>query len=345
MSELIIDKTDVRRFLDGLLETRQVFAPIEREGILGMELLTKNDEVQLDYSNTQQAPKQLFFPRSEVLFTYELGKVIPASLSEEPRVVFGIRPCDARSSALLDMVFDTEEEQDPYYVNRRQRTVLIGLGCNEPQSTCFCTSVSGGPFSVEGLDMLWTDLGDRYLVETITERGEALVVDNPLFRQATAEDTDRKTDLAARAEQMISGPSVEGIKETLDGMFDDPFWDEVHLKCLGCGVCTFLCPTCHCFDIVDEGNSSRGQRVRNWDTCQFALFTHHTSGHNPRPSGKQRMRQRVMHKFNYFVENQGAIACVGCGRCVRQCPVNLDIRAVLGAIGQMAERVGAGEGS
>jgi ferredoxin len=359
MSELIIDKNKVRQFLDGLLDTRQVFAPIERDGILGIELLTDSSEVQLDYYNTQQAPKELFFPRSEVLFTYELGKVTPASLPEEPRVVFGIRPCDARSAALLDKVFDTEDDQDPYYVNRRQRTVLIGLGCNQPQSTCFCTSVGGSPFSEEGLDMLWTDLGDRYLVETITERGEGLLrqaqdavlrqaqdatADSPLFRQATAEDRDRKSDMAARAEQMISGPAVAGIKEILDGMFDDPFWDEVHLKCLGCGVCTYLCPTCHCFDIVDEGSSSRGQRVRNWDTCQFALFTHHTSGHNPRPSGKQRMRQRIMHKFNYFVENQGEIACVGCGRCVRECPVNLDIRAVLEAVGRTAERVGAGEG-
>ena len=126
-------------------------------------------------------------------------------------------------------------------------------------------------------------------------------------------------------------------------MYDDPFWDELHLKCLGCGACTYLCPTCHCFDIVDEGNAVRGKRVRNWDTCQFALFTHHTSGHNPRQSGKERMRQRVMHKFNYFVENQGEIACVGCGRCVRNCPVNLDIRAVIEGIRRVTEGPGAGE--
>jgi len=138
-----------------------------------------------------------------------------------------------------------------------------------------------------------------------------------------------KAEIASQADQRVSGPSTEGLKENLDEMYDDPFWDELHLRCLGCGVCTYLCPTCHCFDIVDEGNGAAGQRLRNWDTCQFALFTHHTSGHNPRPTGRERMRQRVMHKFNYFVSNFGDIACVGCGRCVRECPVNLDIRAVI----------------
>jgi ferredoxin len=244
-------------------------------------------------------------------------------------VVFGIRPCDARSAVLLDKVFDSPDSQDPYYVARRENTIVMGIACNTPSSTCFCTVVGGGPYSIEGLDVLWADLGDRYLVESITDRGEALIAGNELFRQPADADLSAKNELATRATASVSGPDVEGIAEKLDDMFDDAFWERVHLKCLGCGVCTFLCPTCHCFDIVDEGNRSRGQRVRNWDTCQFSLFTYHTSGHNPRPTHKERMRQRVMHKFNYFVSNFGDIACVGCGRCVRECPVNLDIRAVL----------------
>jgi ferredoxin len=186
--------------------------------------------------------------------------------------------------------------------------------------------------------LLLTDLGDRYLVETITGRGEALIASSHLFRPATEADSTRKAEIAARAEEMISGPSVEEVKEKLDVVYEDPFWDELHQKCLGCGACTYLCPTCHCFDIVDEGDSVQGRRVRNWDTCQFALFTYHTSGHNPRPTGKERMRQRVMHKFGYFVENLNEIACVGCGRCVRDCPVNLDIRATIEAIRQLEVR-------
>ena len=335
MDNRVIAKSAIVGFLDELLKTHQVFAPVKREGILGFEPLSSSGEVVLDSHNTRQAPKEVFFPRSEVLFTYEEGRVIPVTPLEEQRVVFGIRPCDARSAILLDQVFDTPDYQDPYYVNRRKNTILIGLACNSPLGTCFCTVVGGGPFSVDGLDLLWTDLDDRYLVETVTERGEALIADRPHFRQATQEDTNRKATIAAQARQMVSGPNVQGIREKLDGMYDDPFWDELHQKCLGCGVCSYLCPTCHCFDIVDEGTDARGRRVRNWDTCQFALFTHHASGHNPRRSGKERMRQRVMHKFNYFVENFGEIACVGCGRCVRECPVNMDIRVVIEAIRQV----------
>jgi ferredoxin len=232
---------------------------------------------------------------------------------------------------------DGASVQDPYYMNRRRNTVLMGLACNQPMSTCFCTSVGGGPFSTDGLDLLWTDLGDRYLVEAITEQGEAMIADSPHLREAMSEDIAQKADLAARAEGAISGPDVQGVKEKLDRMYDAPFWQNVQLKCLGCGACTYLCPTCHCFDIADEGDSRQGQRVRNWDTCQFSLFTLHASGHNPRTSGKERMRQRMMHKFNYFVENFDAIACVGCGRCVRECPVNLDIRAVLNGIKEAEE--------
>jgi ferredoxin len=332
MSKWTINKSDVTGFLDELHKSYQVFAPLRREDILVLERVGDQDSVVLDFYNTKQAPKEVFFPRSEVLFSYRDGEVIPTSLSDERRVVFGIRPCDARSSVLLDQVFDAPDFQDPYYVNRRQNTLLIGLACNKPLSTCFCTTVGGGPFSVDGLDLLWTDLGDRYLVETITERGEVLTASSSLLRQATEEDTAAKAEIATAAEQMISGPSTEGVKEKLDGIYEDAYWDEAHLKCLGCGVCTYLCPTCHCFDIVDEGRHGRGRRVRNWDTCQFSLFTHHTSGHNPRPTGKERMRQRVMHKFNYFVANFDDIACVGCGRCVRECPVNLDIRAVIESI-------------
>jgi ferredoxin len=348
----VIDKSAVNGFLDELMSTGQVLAPVLQDEILCLAPVESADEITRGVEalarlvNTRQAPKELFFPRSEVLFTYRDGKVIPVELPEDRRVVFAMRPCDARSAVLLDHVFDADADeaaaggasvQDPYYMNRRRNTVLMGLACNQPLSTCFCTSVGGGPFSTDGLDVLWTDLGDRYLVEAITGQGEALIANSPHMREASSEDVGRKAELSARAVDAVSGPDVQGVKEKLDGMYDSPFWQNVHLKCLGCGACTYLCPTCHCFDIQDEGDRRQGRRVRNWDTCQFSLFTLHTSGHNPRTSGKERMRQRMMHKFNYFVENFDAIACVGCGRCVRECPVNLDIRAVLNGIKEAEE--------
>jgi sulfhydrogenase subunit beta (sulfur reductase) len=133
-------------------------------------------------------------------------------------------------------------------------------------------------------------------------------------------------------DSMKSKIEVRKVTEKLDTMFDDPFWDMVSERCLGCAICTYLCPTCHCFDITDEVISQSGERVRTWDSCAFPSFTLEASGVNPRPSNKERYRQRIMHKFDYFVANHGMAACVGCGRCIKECPVNLDIRVVLNNI-------------
>jgi Pyruvate/2-oxoacid:ferredoxin oxidoreductase delta subunit len=333
MSDKILDRTDIGRFIDGLLETNRVLAPVERDGDVDFHEVHSSEDMCLEYRNTRQSAKEVLFPRCETLFTFRDGEIVPPTDLAEPQVLLGIRPCDARSMALLDRVFDEAGSSDPYYVRRRRNTVLVGMACVTPASTCFCTATGGGPFESEGLDILLTNLDDRYLVEVITARGEALVADNALLRDATDADLQCKRDLAAVAQQAVDGPETKGVSQKLDTMYDDPYWEQVHLRCLGCGVCSYLCPTCHCFDIVDEGDATSGRRVRNWDTCQFALFTHHASGHNPRPGGKERLRQRVMHKFNYFVKNYDSIACVGCGRCVVHCPVNLDIRLVIEGIG------------
>lgn len=167
-------------------------------------------------------------------------------------------------------------------------------------------------------------VGENYVLEAVTEKGERLMqglndADHSLLRD--------KEMLKKKAEESITSRlALEGVTEKLKGMFEDPIWEEITEKCIGCGVCTYLCPTCHCFDIQDEAADNRGERVRNWDSCMFPIFTYHGSGHQPREKKHQRMRQRIMHKFNYYVENFGVIACVGCGRCITECPTNEDLR-------------------
>ena len=155
-------------------------------------------------------------------------------------------------------------------------------------------------------------------------------------RPAGEADEKQKEALATQAaEEIRSRIPAREIKPILDARFEDRFWNTLHQKCLACGTCTCLCPTCHCFDISDEVKGDKGVRIRNWDSCMFPLFTKETSGHNPRPSQKERWRQRVMHKFRYYVDNFGAIACVGCGRCVMAYPVNLDIRKIVTDIAKL----------
>ena len=329
MKSRLISKGDLAGFLDDLLETRQVYAPVEQGGLTGFESIREGSQVTLSNQNSHRPLKDIFFPCSETLFTYEGDEVTAVPVVDQQRVIVGVRPCDAKSLNLLDNVFDDPDCPDPYYVSRRRNTLLIGLACNHPLSTCFCAAVGGGPFSDADLDLLLTDLGHEYLVESVSEQGEALVANSGHFRPSTPGAEAEKAEIAAQAAEEVQGPQLTGIKEKLDTLYESPYWDELQEKCLACGACSYLCPTCHCFDIEDETVKGQGRRVRNWDTCQFSLFTLHASGHNPRPSGKERMRQRVMHKFRYFVENHGEVACVGCGRCVRECPVNQDVRVVI----------------
>jgi ferredoxin len=173
-------------------------------------------------------------------------------------------------------------------------------------------------------------------VEFITSKGEGLAA---YFGEATAADAGaeaKKKEIAEKSAAAIQS-KIPGraIKPILDVSFEHPFWDTISGKCLACGTCTYMCPTCHCFDISDEIKGDDGVRIRNWDSCMFPLFTKETSGHNPRTSQKQRWRQRLMHKFKYYVDNFDAIACVGCGRCVMSCPVNIDIRKIVQDISKL----------
>jgi len=327
---MIVSKKDIPNFLDKLISEYQVFAPVKKDTFTVFKQICSGDTAVLVSGNTKLPVKELFFPQSEKLFSYNVtveGAKLEVPIDDQKKVIFGVRPCDAKSLTLLDKVFNNDKYQDPYYLTRRNNTVLVGIGCNNPASTCFCTSVNGGPFDTKGLDLLLVDTGDAYVVEVVSEKGKELA-EKAGFTAAS--DADKAAAAKAKEAAVVTSQvNLDGLKAKLDVNFYDPIWDKIHEKCLGCGACTYLCPTCHCFDIVDDAVDCNGSRVRNWDSCAFPVFTLHGSGHNPRTSNKERYRNRIMHKFKYFVDNNNEIACVGCGRCIKNCPVNMDIRVVL----------------
>ena len=317
-----------------------VWAPVKQEDNVLFKPLRSEDEPLFAYLNTKNAPKNVFFPHTETLMKYtrtEKGMVFSEEVNDAPQsVLFGVRPCDAHSFVLLDKLFDQDKYKDGYYIAKRQNTTVITLACVKPPYTsCFCTSVDGEPVSSDGADILLTDIGGDYLVEFVTAKGEKLV---KYFgdTQADASADAKKNEIADSAKKAIASaiPAHE-VKPILDKNFDSPFWDTIHRKCLACGTCTYLCPTCHCFDISDEVTAVDGVRIRSWDSCMFPLFTKETSGHNPRTTQKERWRQRTMHKFKYYIDMFNAIACVGCGRCVMSCPVNIDIRKIVTDISKL----------
>ena len=322
------------------LSDYQIFAPVETENLWSYELIENPEQINLEYLNTVLSPKKLIFPQREIYLEFSVEsedglKVEEVLPDEKPSVIFGVRPCDAKALTLMDKVFGGDFD-DLYYWNRRKQAALVGLSCSTPPSSnCFCLTVDGSPFSKDGLDVLMTDLGDKYYIETLTKIGEQLI--NPaktLFKAPTEKDKKILAKIQQEAKKKITR-QVENIKKVppqLKEMFDSPLWDEESMSCIRCGICTYLCPTCHCFDINDEIDSSsplRGKRIRTWDNCQFPDFTMHSSGHNPRPDKASRLRQRMMHKFQYFVEQYKNYQCTGCGRCISQCPVGIDIIEVL----------------
>ena len=338
MSDKIIKKEQFREFLKSLQEGHEVFVPMKDGEFYTFKPLTDEKDVDLDISNTRLSPKSLLFPQSERMFEYSLDEesedayILKESSKDHPATaVVGIRPCDARAFRLVNVNFDNPEFKDPWWAQRLEAMTFIGLGCNDPFATCFCTSVGGGPFHEEGLDVLLFDLGDEYLARAITEKGTQLLKEAGVTEDAAA-DTQKKADeLKEKAEQKISShvPTDKLKEKNVLDLFEAPFWDDVAFACINCGTCTFLCPTCWCFDIQDEVHKSNGDRIRNWDSCMFPLFTLHASGHNPRNEKVQRVRQRFMHKLKYYVDKyDNGVACVGCGRCVKHCPVNIDIREV-----------------
>ena len=312
----------------------EVFAPTEIEpGVVELAPVTSSEALALGQVNVVLPLKRLFIPESEVLLEFENVRQGEVSVrsgtagSEGEMVVLGCRPCDAAALDVLDAVFQWDYDDLPYRA-RRERATVVAFACTEPDAQCFCTSVGGSPHGAGGSDAL----------VFIAEDGEAIIqVGTPKGEQFVKRlgDAVRPAPEGARPP---APPEVsrrfdpEKVRQWLDANFESEFWGEVALRCLGCGACSYQCPTCHCFDIVDEGTWKGGERRRNWDCCSFALFTEHASGHNPRPNQGARYRQRVMHKFKYFPERFGRIACVGCGRCVRTCGVGLSLASVLSDI-------------
>jgi sulfhydrogenase subunit beta (sulfur reductase) len=329
-----LDKKDFKPFLQSLMVEYDLFAPVQlAEGVAVFKKIDHPDEVDFSSSNTQKPAKEVFFPQSETMFRYEkTGKQHQVTSTEEverKRVILGARPCDIQAVSLIDQVFSGKEFTDVYYVNKRKATTIIGMACDHPLSTCFCSSMKGGPFHREGSDLFLIDLGEAYLVELLTEKGKTFQK-NKFLKEALAKDINSAKEVEEKATPKTDGSlPVAGIGKRLDQMLESPFWERVQEKCIGCRICTYLCPTCHCFDIVDEALTNKGQRVRNWDSCLSSLYSQETSGHNPRPTNRERTRQRIMHKFNYFPKNFDQIACVGCGRCIIYCPVNFDIRQTI----------------
>ena len=336
---MIIRRERIGKWLSALKDYT-IFAPAEERDVTRFVRIDGPYDMIPLSGRTSVPPKEILFPETQCMFRFTTGRDAsihgPPELAEKT-IIFGISPCDARAFTLLDRVFDGDDPKDPYYLERRRNTVLVGLGCSSPSANCFCTSLGGGPFSKDELDILLTDLGDRYYADVVTERGRELVEEHSrLFDACTPKDAAERERRVEEAEKALKRKMDTGdLPDRLDKGFDSDIWGRLAMKCLGCRACTFLCPTCHCFDIQDEVRARQGRRVRVWDSCMVPEYSLHASGHNPRPARMNRLRNRVYHKFKYFPDNFDTWGCVGCGRCIDICPVNMDIITIIESVAEV----------
>ena len=336
MTLVIIDKKQWAKGLGALQKAFHLFGPAKEKDYYSFKSLDAGELPEFGFTNSRLSPKALLFPQSDTIIEFSLDEKdddhhIMKSVEKDnsPRAVLGIRPCDAKAVTLVNLNFDTPEYKDPYWVEALEATTFVGLACDDPRSTCFCTSTGCGPYNIEGLDVLLMDGGDHYLAKVLTDKGKALAEAagwNTPAGDAGEIDT-RKEAAEAKITATVETDNLKNL--ALMELHSASFWEDIAFACLNCGTCTYTCPTCWCFDLQDEVRGKAGKRMKNWDSCMFPLFTIHTTGHNPRGTKTQRVRQRFMHKLKYFVDKYDTgIMCVGCGRCVSQCPVNIDIRRV-----------------
>jgi len=321
---------------------RKLYLPIEESGLLQFGLWAPGAAVRFDRLNTAKSPKDFFFPQTENLAAFKLkGKEIIIEENRdpaEPFVVFGVRACDAASLSLLDRVF-LSDPIDTFYQMRRQNGVVITAACAEPEETCFCGVFGVDPAAPGGDVSTWI-AGDTFYWKSLTDAGNALTEKvKGVFANADGKDDTALADQQAKAKKLfdqlpLNKQSLEGFTgDALMEKFNAPQWSELYRACLGCGTCTFVCPTCHCYDIQDFDTGRGVKRFRCWDSCMYSEFTMMAHG-NPRVSQLERFRQRFMHKLVYFPDNNdGAYACVGCGRCVAKCPISMNIVKVIKALG------------
>ena len=332
-----IAKENLSALFRMIAASHDLYLPVKVCGQVNFKAWSEDAEVDLDTLKTVKSPKDAFFPQNENLYTVTKEnkklKIEPEALRDKPFVVFGMKACDVQAVTVLDNVF-LAEPVDTYYAARREHGTIVALACHEPEESCFC-KVFGIDCAEPAADVAaWFVEGSLYW-KALTEKGEALT---EAVKELLA-DADKEEDKVEAEKEAIravveklpySKLSLEGWNgDALTEKFNSELWEQLYKPCLACGTCTFVCPTCQCYDIKDYDTGHGVQRYRCWDSCMYSDFTMMAHGNN-RTSQMQRFRQRFMHKLVYYpANNNGMYSCVGCGRCVEKCPASLNIVKVI----------------
>jgi len=324
-----LKKENLEKALTALTRLGKVLVPGVVDGVKKFVPYAAGADIDLDMVNTTLPPKDVLFPQTQKMYRFTTGP--DAAFEEisdaEEQILFGARPCDAQSIDCLDKVFLSGEYTDAYYADKRGKLTIVAAACAKAAPTCFCRSMGVDPGGAPNADLLLAPTAGGWNLHCQSDKGKAVLE----ALSGLLEDADGQALPPAQPELVVD---MAPVAEKISTMFEHPIWDELHRPCIGCGTCTFVCPTCYCFEMGPEMHGAEGTEMRYWDSCMFSEYTRMAGGHNPRPSAKERLRNRYLHKLSYFVERYGQTLCVGCGRCVEKCPANLDISRAIEMIGE-----------
>lgn len=332
--------SEIDKLLAAIAVEQKLYLPVEKAGQYNYEEWTPDVHYNPDVLHTVKSAKSVFFPQSEDLIRFEREglnlEIAPVAPEDEAFVVFGVHACDVKGFEVLDRVFLCNPV-DTYYKSRREHGTVFSVMCKAPEETCFC-----GTFAIDaaqpGGDVESWITADALVMRSVTEKGAKLLSTLNSFLTDCddgAADEAKKQNAEIRGKLPLAGLTTEGLGKDADllTLFNRPEWKELASGCLGCGTCTYVCPTCQCYDVRDYNTGHGIRRFRVWDSCMYSDFTMMAHGTN-RPDHTQRFRQRFMHKLKYYPDNyDGAFSCVGCGRCLIKCPISMNIVKVMKKLG------------
>lgn len=295
------------------------------------------------WANGPQALKPFLFAPHEPLWRSERNALGEIRFSEirpaaEMLAVIGVRACDLAALRLQDQHFLQGAFVDPYYAARRKNIFLVAVHCTQPADTCFCASTGDGPRATQGFDLALSELDDGYLVQSGSDKGGAIIAKLPLVPAMDGQRRTAEQEVQECARRQTRGLPSRNLRDVLFANLEHPRWENVAERCLSCGNCTSVCPTCFCHGEMDETALNAGHSVhaRQWDSC-FTQGHSYIHGMTIRADTRTRYRQWLTHKLGSWHDQYGRSGCVGCGRCIAWCPVGIDLT-------EEAREIGGGGG-